>query len=108
MENQPTVKLTEDAVMELFIENTLPGASGAYDGKMFETFGDEVAFVKAQPVDRIATLLDCDGGLYIVPGYHFVNRVGYFVAKAPLPNFDEVCVVEPDDSDDEDPENAQG
>ena len=95
-----TVALTEDQLMALFIPNHLV-SNDCWDGKMFETYGVEVQFVKDQPADRIATLLDCDGALYIVSGWHFVNRVGYFIGKEALPDFGEVLVMAADEGEGE-------
>jgi hypothetical protein len=55
-------------------------------GTMFETYGDEVAFVKEQPDDRIWTYGDGDdGGSYVWNGWSFVNRIGYFITEVPCP-----------------------
>lgn len=51
------------------------------EGFMYETFGKEVEFVKTQPEDKIWTLVDADGKEYIIAGWHFVNRLGYFVTE---------------------------
>ena len=59
--------------------------NAAYDGCMFETFGNEVKFVQTIEAQRIWTLLDCDGKLLIVEGFHYVNRLGYFVTELPAP-----------------------
>ena len=57
-----------------------------YGGVMFETYGDEVAFVKEQPEDRIWTYGDGDdGGSYVWNGWSFVNRIGYFITEVPCP-----------------------
>ncbi len=32
-------------------------------------------------VEHIWTVLDADGTLYIVPGHHYVNRMGYYVTE---------------------------
>jgi hypothetical protein len=56
-----------------------------FDGTMFETFGDELAFVRHQPRARIWSLVQGDvGDLHVVSGYHLVNRLGYFVTDHPL------------------------
>jgi hypothetical protein len=54
-----------------------------YDGLMFETYGEEIDHVKAQRPNKIWTLLDCDGKCYIVNGWHYVNRLGYFICEVP-------------------------
>jgi hypothetical protein len=94
-----TPSITEDALEALFVKNHLnPNAS--YNGLLFETSGKELAFVTAQPADQVATYLDGEQGLYIARGYHFVNRVGYFVSAAPLPEFEDICVLRNDEIDD--------
>jgi hypothetical protein len=58
----------------------------SFNGEMFETYGDEVAFVKEQPEDRIWMYGDGDdGGTYIWNGWGFVNRIGYFITEVPCP-----------------------
>jgi hypothetical protein len=53
---------------------------------MFETYGDEVEFVKSQSPANIWTYGDGDdGGGYIWNGWHFVNRLGYFITEVPCP-----------------------
>lgn len=56
-------------------------------GIMFETYGDEVAFVKSQDPAKIWTYGDGDdGGGYIWSGWSFVNRLGYFITEVPCPD----------------------
>ena len=51
----------------------------------FETYGEELEFVRAQDPRCIWTLVDGDdGNLYIVNGYHLVNRINYFVTEVPF------------------------
>lgn len=55
-------------------------------GYMFETYGDEVEFVKSQSPSNVWTYGDGDdGGSYIWNGWHIVNRIGYFVTEVPCP-----------------------
>ena len=52
----------------------------------FETYGEEVEFVKAQYAinpKTIWTEVDGDEGSYIVAGYHFVNRIHYYITENP-------------------------
>ena len=68
-----------------FIPNNYDEYS-SLDGLMFETYGDEVEFVKSQPENRIWMYGDGDdGGAYIWSGWGFVNRIGYFVSQLPFP-----------------------
>ena len=83
------IQLTEDEWFEQFkpIPNHLDENASFNDGEqgyMFETYGDEVEFVKSQDSNRIWTYSDGDdGGTYISDGYHVVNRIGYFVTAVP-------------------------
>jgi hypothetical protein len=50
----------------------------------FETYGEEVEFVKAQHAinpKTIWTEVDGDSGTYIVAGWHFVNRINYYITE---------------------------
>jgi hypothetical protein len=59
------------------------------DGFMFETFGAEGDYVSKWADDRstegrVWTLIDGDDGeSVIIPGCHWVNRIGYFVTEVP-------------------------
>jgi hypothetical protein len=55
-------------------------------GCLFETFGEELEFVRRQDPRTVWTLVDGeDGDLYLVSGYHFVNRIGYLISTVPVP-----------------------
>jgi hypothetical protein len=61
--------------------------NASFDGMMFETYGDEVEFVKAQDENRIWMYGDGDdGGSYLWSGWGFVNRIGYFITEVPFPD----------------------
>lgn len=50
--------------------------------QLFETFGDDLQFVSRQNKLKIWTVVEGDDGeLYIVHGYHYVNRVGYLITE---------------------------
>ena len=60
--------------------------NASFDGHMFETYGDEVEFVKKVDPAYIWTYGDGDnGGSYVWNGWHFVNRIGYFITEVPCP-----------------------
>jgi hypothetical protein len=66
------------------IKNRLSGEELFPDDK-FETYGGDLDFVRAQDPRCIWTLVDGDdGNLYIVDGYHLVNRINYFVTEVPF------------------------
>jgi hypothetical protein len=81
-----------------FIPNNYDEYS-SFDGLMFETYGDEVEFVKSQSPDKIWMYgQGDDGGLYIWSGWGFVNRIGYFISQNPVPDntIIQIQVGEPD------------
>ena len=81
-----------------FIPNNYDEYS-SFDGLMFETYGDEVEFVKSQSPDKIWMYGEGDdGGLYIWSGWGFVNRIGYFISQNPVPanTIIQIQVGEPD------------
>ena len=67
--------------------------NASFDGMMFETYGDEVAFVKEQPEANIWMYGDGDdGGSYVWSGWGFVNRIGYFITEVPCPPDTEIQI----------------
>jgi len=66
------------------IKNTID-SNAAFDGTMFETFGKELEAVKSANPLYVWTLVDGDEGESIISnGYHFVNRIGYFITEIPF------------------------
>lgn len=51
--------------------------------EMFETYGEELAYVQSFPDNRVWTLIDTEEEPIITSGAHFVNRLGYFVTDIP-------------------------
>jgi len=49
----------------------------------FETYGEEVEFVKTQDPKHIWTEVDGDSGTYIMAGWHWVNRIHYYITENP-------------------------
>ena len=49
----------------------------------FETYGEEFEFVQKADNKYIWTEVDGDEGTYIVAGYHFVNRIHYYITENP-------------------------
>lgn len=68
--------------------------NASFGGLMFETYGDEVEFVKQAGNGHIWMYGDGDdGGSYIWNGWGFVNRIGYFVTEIPF-NPDDVIQIQ--------------
>jgi hypothetical protein len=62
-------------------------AVGDAEGCLFDTNGEELAFVRRQDPRSVWTLLDGDDGdMYVVNGFHFVNRIGYLASTIPVPD----------------------
>lgn len=102
-----SIHLSEDEFDEQYalLPNHLnPNASwavGDAGGCLFETYGEELAFVRQQDPATIWTIIDGeDGDLYVISGFHFVNRIGYLVSKTPVPDGTFIEVRIPMESDD--------
>ena len=82
----PVSKITEDQFLEEYqpIRNRVAKEERSWDGTMFETFGDELAFVESQPMDRVWTWVEGENGTHVSSGFHTVNRIGHFVTKKPF------------------------
>ena len=56
----------------------------SYNGCMFETYGVELAHVREQDNKNIWTIINCENEeSWIIPGFHFVDRFGYFITEIP-------------------------
>ena len=82
------------------IENPFDKDAG-YEGCMFETYGEENEFV-LDKLNRntVWTLITGDNeDFWVIPGYHIVNRMGYFITTKPWESTDievnnnEMCTV---------------
>jgi hypothetical protein len=86
-----SILLTEDEFDQQYplLPNHLsPNASwviGDGPGCLFETYGEELAFIRRQDPRFVWTLIDGDDGdPWVVSGMHFVNRIGYLVSTVPV------------------------
>ncbi len=53
-------------------------------GTQFETYGEELQFIKDQDTHNVWTLVDGDNGeQVIVNGFHLVNRIVYYITENP-------------------------
>lgn len=56
------------------------------DGYMFETYGEEIDYLKQQCKDdayHLWTVLDAEDTLFLSMGFHVVNRIGYILTEVP-------------------------
>jgi hypothetical protein len=49
----------------------------------FETYGEEQELVRTTDPKFIWTEVDGEGGTYITAGYHYVNRIQYYITENP-------------------------
>jgi hypothetical protein len=78
-------RLTDDEWSEQYplVSNHID-VNSSCDGKMFETYGDELQHVMATPPEFVWTYQDDDNGNpCITSGFHVVNRIGYFISTIP-------------------------
>ena len=68
------------------LQNTMEDSS-AFNGLMFETYGEELERVEQAVFDRgiesVCTIIEVEGDFYVVEGFQFVNRYGYFILSQP-------------------------
>jgi len=75
----------EDVFYEYFRPFRHPDAAfdDIWGGHGLETYGKDLVLVRGYDPNHIWTVLDCDSGQMIVPGYHHVNRVCYILTELP-------------------------
>jgi hypothetical protein len=102
------IELAEEQFDEQFplvINHLNPNASWSFgdgQGCLFETYGDELEFIRQQDPNRVWTFVDGDDGdHYVISGIHFVNRIGYLLARDPIPDNTLIEVRIPRDCHDE-------
>ena len=63
-------------------------------GCLFETYGAELDYVRAQPSSHIWTIIDGEEETVIVSGYHLCNRIGYILTEKPVPEVESYTVCD--------------
>ncbi len=101
------IEITEeefDATYPLKPNHLNPHAGWVYGetgGCLFETYGEELEFVRQQDPRTVWTLVDGDeGDQYLLSGFHFVNRFGYLLSTVPVPEGQDIQVCIPMETDD--------
>ena len=108
------LKLTEaefDDQYELVPNHLNPEASwqpAHGQGCLFETYGEELAFVRRQDPHTVWTLVDGadDDATYLLSGFHLVNRIGYLISRSPVPEGTDIEVRIPSLAEEESPEEG--
>jgi hypothetical protein len=79
--------------------------NAAFDGKMFETYGEELAFViEMSKQNKVITIIEAGGdevddegyvipNMYYTSGLHHVNRIGYLITEEPI-EFEFECLID--------------
>jgi hypothetical protein len=88
MTNQPQLYETEfvEITWKEFEERFKPiknHLSNDPDEIMFETYGDEIEFVQKTDNRHIWTYGDGDYCSFVSSGYHYINRIGYYITEIP-------------------------
>jgi hypothetical protein len=55
-----------------------------WEGCLFETFGEEIDYVQSMAIAnerKVWTLIEGEEGMYILAGFHSVNRQGFFISE---------------------------
>ena len=87
MTHRKFIKLTEDEFDEKFKLMTNPFEDNVgWNGCFFETYGQELDYVRNCHPACIWTYIDGDEGDTIVSGYHLVNRINYLISVEPVPD----------------------
>jgi hypothetical protein len=63
------------------------------DQQMFETYGEELDFVCTQDNKYVWTWIQGDMSDLIVAGYHYVNRLGYYITEVPWDDEDDYALL---------------
>ena len=85
------IEMTEDEWFATYkpVPNHIDKNASFGDGEqgyMFETYGEEIEFVKNSNTNHIWMYGEGDdGGTFIWSGWGFVNRLGYFITEVPFP-----------------------
>lgn len=72
------------------------GCSVVFDDERLETYGDDMEKVERQMKENpnhVWTAVEGDDGkLYVLAGYHHVNRLHHFITKKPWTNADLIVI----------------
>jgi hypothetical protein len=63
------------------------------DQQMFETYGKEVEYVANYDPKYVWTYLQGDMSDLVVAGYHYVNRLGYYITEVPWEDEDDYALL---------------
>jgi hypothetical protein len=66
---------------------------------MFETYGEDIKLIlelvnSKKNKKRVWTMVDSDDGMYLIAGYHLINRIYYVVTKEEWSDQDESYLIQ--------------
>ena len=74
----------EDVFYEYFRPFRHPHAEfDVWGGHGLETFGGDLEIVRRYDQDYVWTVLEAENNEWIVPGFHYVNRICYLLTEMP-------------------------
>lgn len=74
----------EDVFYEYFRPFRHPNAQfDVWGGHGLETFGGDLEIVRRYDQDYVWTVLEAENNEWIVPGFHYVNRICYLLTEMP-------------------------
>ena len=74
---------------DAFVEAYKPRQNDSEGWYLFETYGKDYEKVMKTHKRKIWTLVDTDKDPLVVAGWHFVNRLGYFITQEPWDSEDQ-------------------
>lgn len=74
---------TRQMTWEEWVEKFNPKLDREDLPRMYETYGEDVEHVIKHDDNLIWTYLEGDSGSVITQGYHYVNRLGYYLTSVP-------------------------
>ena len=70
------------------------GKQNSYDNLMYETYGEDLAAVQSYPNEQVWTLIEVEDKRYLIPGFHVVNRLGYFLTYNIWTNVEQEILID--------------
>lgn len=71
----------------------IPNKFSKHNELMYETFGEELEFIKGANNAHVWTWVQGDMSDIIVAGFSFVNRLGYYVTEVPWTDIDDYVLL---------------
>lgn len=75
------------------IPNPIASSPAVDDVLMYETYGEELELIKQTNPNNIWTMVDGDMSTIILAGWHFVNRIGYYITEVPWTDERETVLI---------------